>query len=232
MRFVAIKETKQQDILALHRIRERLIKSRTALVNQLRGLLAENGIILNQQIQTVRREVMEVIENEELSELAHFLFKDQYEELLMLDKRISKLEIQLKALFDNDIQCKRLEKIPGIGIITASVLVAAVGNAKLFKNGRELAAWVGLVPRQASSGNKKILLGISKRGDRYLRTLLIHGARASLSKSKNKEDERSLWMNEVRARRGFNKACVALANKNVRTAWALLAKGEDYRQAA
>lgn len=233
MRFVPIKQIDQQDMQALHRIRSQLVKNRTALANQIRGLLAEYGITLLKEIHYVRKKLPEVISetDNELSNFSKALFSELYDDFVNLDKRIDACDKKLDALFKTNEKCKKIAEIPGIGTISATALVAAF-DPKLFKNGRELSAWLGLVPRQSSSGNKRLLLGISKRGNCYLRTLLVHGARAVVFRAKNKKDSRSCWVNKLRERKGVNKACVALANKNARIVWALLAKEEAYHHAA
>jgi transposase len=234
MRFVPIKSVDQQDIQALHRIRERQIKARTALVNQIRGLLAEYGIVIAQGVSKVRHALPALLEDadnaltwngrEWLSALAG--------ELRLLDQHITETEQKIQRVFERDEACQRLAQLEGIGPLTATALVAAVGTATTFTNGRQMAAWLGLVPRQHSSGGKPTLLGISKRGDSYLRKLLIHGARAVIRQVDKKQDPRSRWLQGVRERRGTNRACVAQANKTARIAWVLLAKGERYRKAA
>lgn len=234
MRFVSVKKIAQQDMQMLHRIRSQLVANRTAVANQIRGLLSEYGIVFPMQIQNVRKELPQVIDdtNNELSEFARGLFRELQEDLVTLDKRIDACEAKIKALFKSNEQCQRISEIEGIGMITATALVSAIGDPKTFKDGRELSAWLGLVPKQASSGGKTLLLGISKRGDRYLRALLIHGARSVVCRASNKKDKRSQWINDIRYRGGMNKACVALANKNARIVWALLAHNAEYRKAA
>lgn len=224
----------QQDIQSLHRVRDRLVKNRTGASNQIRGLLAEYGIVLPQGIGHVRSKLFEILEDaeNELSTMIRSLINDLYEDLKHLDERIKQCDQSLKAIFNDNETCQRLGKIEGIGILCATALVAAVGDANVFKNGRHMSAWLGLVPRQQSSGNKTRLLGISKRGDCYLRKILVHGARSTVYRSKKKTDSRSQWVTNVASRRGSNKACVALANKNVRIAWSIMKKGESYRQAA
>lgn len=234
MRFVPIKEIKQQDALLLHRVRTQLIQSRTALVNQIRGLLAEYGVVFAAQIQNVRIRLPEIIDDTEngLSEYGRMIFKGLHTDLVTIDERIKSCDTQMAIAFKTDERCQKIGEIEGVGVITATAVVAAMGDPSLFKNGREFAAWLGLVPRQSSSGGKQVLLGISKRGDRYLRTLLIHGARAAICHTADKKDRRSEWIKQIKERRGMNKACVALANKNARIIWAVLAKNEAYRVAA
>lgn len=233
MRFVPIKQIEQQDMQCLHRVRSQLIQNRTALVNQIRGLLAEYGIVFSKQIQNFRKKLPEIIDSQDngLSDFSRSLFSELYEDFKVLDKRILSCDQKLVALFKANEKYQRVADVPGIGVITATALVAAIGDSRLFKSGRELSAWLGLVPGQSSSGNKQRLLGITKRGDPYIRHLLIHGARAVMSRAKDKEDTRSRWLISLKERRGTNKASVALANKNVRIVWALLAKNEVYRAA-
>jgi len=232
MRFVAVKNVGQQDIQALHRIRERLVKDRTALVNQIRGLLTEYGIVIAQGIDKVRKQLPIIIENvdNELSVLGQELLHDLQIQLLELDSKVKAYDRKVDAICRANEMCQRLTEIEGVGALTATAVVASVGDAKVFKNGRELAAFIGLVPKQHSSGGKQKLLGISKRGDRYLRCLLIHGARAVLIRAKNLPDKKEQWLKDLVARRGHNKAIVALANKNARVMWAMMAKQEAYQR--
>jgi transposase len=234
MRFVPIKSVEQQDMQALHRIRERQIKARTALVNQIRGLLAEYGIVIPQGVAKVRQALPALLADAEngLSWSAREWLWALAAELRALDQSIVETEHKIQRGFEHSDACQRLAQMEGIGPLTATALVAAVGDATTFKNGRQLAAWLGLVPRQHSSGGKPTLLGISKGGQSYLRKLLIHGARAVIRTVERKTDARSRWLQGVKARRGTNRACVAHANKTARIAWVLLAKGERYRRAA
>lgn len=234
MRGVPVKSITQQDVQALHRIRERQIKARTALINQIRGLLMEYGIVIPQRASQVRHKLPIVLEDAEngLTATAREWLHALAEELQALDQRIAATDQQIERVFEADEACQRLAQLPGIGPLTATALVAAVGDATEFKNGRQFAAWLGLVPRQHSTGGKTTLLGMTKRGNCYLRTLLIHGARAVLRVVDRKTDARSRWLQGVKARRGMNCASVAQANKTARVAWALLAKGDRYRHAA
>jgi transposase len=233
MKFVPIKSVEQQDIQMLHRVRELLVKQRTALANQMRGLLAEYGVIIPKGIRHIRSSMMDILADaeNELTTKGRKIFYDLYKQFKLLDKKIDKYEQQMKDLCRTNEDCQRLMAIEGVGPITATAIIGAVGDAKVFKKGREFSAWLGLVPRQHSSGNTTRLLGISKRGDRYLRTLLIHGARSVVRVAKDKADKRSQWIMDKKERGGENKAAVALANKNARIAWALLANNEDYRKA-
>jgi transposase len=234
MRFVPIKSIGQQDIQSLHRMREQLVCNRTALANQIRGLLSEYGVVFPKEIQNVRKKLPTTLDDiqNELSDFSRGLFKELYEDFVYLDKRIKTCDARIALIFKADKRCQRIGEIPGIGVISATALIAAIGDPKMFKNGRGLSAWIGLVPRQASSGGKNVLLGISKRGDRYLRKLLIHGARSVVLRVKDKEDKMSQWITQLKNRRGMNKTVVAVANKNARMVWALLAKDKDYQQAA
>jgi transposase len=230
MRFVAIKNVGQQAVLALHRVRQGFVKSRTAQANQIRGLLGEYGLIIPQGIAHISRRVPALIEDasNELPGTFRVLVDRLMDHLKVLDQQVAELEAQIKAWHRENEASRKLEQIPGIGPITASALVASMGEAKNFDNGRQLAAWLGLVPRQHSSGGKPTLLGISKRGDSYLRTLLIHGARSVILAARRKADPRG-WLQELLKRRNPNVAAVALANKNARIAWALLAHERQYR---
>jgi len=234
MRFVPAKGVEHQDLQAVHRIRQRLIEERGALVNQIRGLLAEYGIVLGQGIHQVRAGLPVILEDgaNGLTGYGRELFNALRDELRATDERIAGFDQRIAAVHAAHPLSQKLAQVEGVGPMSATAFLAAVVDAKQFANGRQCAAWMGLVPRQASSGGKTVLLGISKRGDRYLRTLLIHGARAVLRASEKKTDARSRWLNGVQARRGHNVAAVALANKNARILWALAAGEEAYRVAA
>lgn len=233
MRFVPIKSVAQQDIQNLHRHRERLKKARTTLVNQIRGLLAEYGLVIHKGVAAVRKALPGVLEDADngLTPLAREVFAQLYDELQAIDERFKLCERRIEAVNQENEVCRRLDEILGIGAITASATYASGGEGKDFANGRHFAAWLGLVPGQHSTGGKTVLLGISKRGNAYLRTLYIHGARSVLLHSANKDDRFSRWAQAVLARRGHNRACVAIANKLARIAWVVMAKGERYRPA-
>jgi len=231
MRFVALKTQEQQDIQALHRVRERAVKNRTAIVNMIRGFLLENGIAIALGVSSVRKHVPEHLEGLALSERMKRVIRRLYEELGEWDKKISEYDLELKQIVGQNEICRRLQKLEGIGPITATALYAALSQAKPLKNGRCFAASLGLVPRQHSSGGKPRLLGISKRGDSYLRSLLVHGARSAIITARKKSDRKSRWVTEKVKTRGHNRACVALANKNARIVWALMTKGVEYKQA-
>lgn len=231
MRFVPVKSPDQQDILMLHRIRRSLVKERTALANQTRGLLGEYGITIGVGLSRVRCRLPEILEDGEnaLSVLARATFAESYARLVELDRQVKLYEDKLQALYRASAACQKLGSIPGVGPITATAMVASLGDAQAFENARQVSAWLGIVPRQDSSGGKPRLLGISKRGDIYLRTLLIHGARAVVKAAARKEDAQSRWINELVKRRNANIATVAVANKNARVIWALLRRDDTYR---
>ncbi len=233
MRFVPIKSIEQQDIQNIHRQRELIKKERTAVGNQVRGLLAEYGVVINKGVAAARKKLPEILEDAEngLTELSREIFAELLEELRRLDQRFAQCGKRIKVLNQGNDVCQRLDEVLGIGPIVASATYAAAGDGKDFVNGRHFSAWLGLVPGQHSTGGKAVLLGISKRGNVYLRTLYIHGARAVLRHSANKTDRFSLWAQALLARRGHNKACVAIANKLARIAWVIMAKGENYRAA-
>lgn len=233
MRFVPLKNVEQQSVLALHRVRQSFVKARTAQANQIRGLLAEFGLIIPQGLGHITSRVPELIEDacNELPGAFRLLVQRLLEHLKELGRQVQELEAQIVRWHRQSEASRTLEQIPGIGPITASALVACLGDAKNFKDGRQVAAWLGLVPRQHSSGGKQNLLGISKRGDTYLRTLLIHGARSVIHHAEKKPPHSvaSAWITAVVQRRNKNVAAVALANKNARIVWALLAQGRPYQ---
>lgn len=234
MRFVAVKSIEQQSLLALHRVRQSLVRARTAHSNQIRGLLAEFGLIIPQGIHNVPKLVPELIEDasNELTGAFRILIDDLLNHVKNLSQRLDDLDGQvLTGHRASEHSCK-LDEVQGVGPITASAFVATLGDAKAFKNGREVSAWLGIVPRQHSSGGKEKLLGISKRGDKYLRTLLIHGARSVIQANERKRGTpaEDLWISSLVNRRNKNVAAVAVANKNVRIMWALLAHDRDYRK--
>jgi transposase len=233
MRFVQIKSVEQQVVQAEHRIRSRLVRVRTALANEIRGLLGEFGIVVGRGVSQIRNAVPVLLEQEEhpLTRRFAVLLTELSEELKQIDERVDTYDKRIRIDAREDERVSRLMEIEGIGPISASALVAAVGDAKQFSSGRDMAAWMGLVPSQHSSGGKERLGHISKRGDTYLRTLFIHGARAALNSCANKPDRRSQWAQALAARRNRNIATVALANKNARIAWAVLSRTETYRGA-
>lgn len=232
MRFVAVKSAAQQDVQALHRMRQLAVARRTAQVNQIRGLLGEYGIVIPRGRAQVRKQLPGLLEDGEngLSGQFREALARVYDELVALDASIDWYDARIEQIARTDEDVQRLLSIPGIGPKIATALMAAVGDIQAFRNGRELAAWLGLVPRQHSTGGKARLLGISKRGDAYLRMLLIHGARSVQRTVHRKTDRTSRWAARLEQRRGKNVAAVALANKMARVAFAVLKKGEVYRQ--
>ncbi len=231
MRFVPIKNGEQQAVLALHRARQGFVTARTAQANQIRGLLSEYGIVIPQGLGHVSKRLPEILEDGEndLPGVFRQLLQRLGDHLRELHRQVGELELQIQIWHrQHDASC-RLAQIPGIGPLTASALVASVGDAKSFANGRQLAAWLGLVPRQHSSGGKSVLLGISKRGDSYLRMLLVHGARAVIRVAEKKPGYADSWLARLIGRRHPNIAAVALANKNARIVWELLKHERDYR---
>ena len=226
MRYVGVKSAARQHVQQVHRSRQLTVKERTAHCNQLHGFLLEYGIEAPKGVGAVLRRLGEVLEDadNELSDTARELLWNLGAELRRLDERVKEFDAHILRISREAPACRRLEKIPGIGPLTSTALVAAVGDGREFRNGRELAAWLGIVPRQRSTGGRARLLGISKRGDRHLRCLMIHGARSALRTAGRRPDRRSRWAVEVEKRRGTNIAAVALANKNARTAWAVLAR--------
>jgi transposase len=233
-RFVPAKAVENQDLQAVHRLRSRLIKERTALVNQVRGLLAGRGIVIAQGITRLRQQLPTIVEDldNELAPLSRGVMRELYEELVALDERSARADRMGQRVFSEDARCQKLAQSEGIGPVIAPALVAAVGTAQEVANGRHLAAWLGLVPRQCASGGKERLRGTSNRGDRSLRTRLIHGARATGHRARRKTAARSRGSPRLEQRRGKNIAAVAIANKNARVAWALLTSNAEYRKAA
>ena len=227
MRFVPTKDIGQQDLQALHRVRERLIGERTALINEVHGLMHEYGIVIPTGVSKFRQAVVEKLASakDTLTALGQEMFGKLVEEFVALEEQIAYYQQKLESLAQAHPECQRLMTIPGIGPMTATALIAAVGHVGVFKNGRQFAAWRGLVPRQHSTGGQTRLLGISKRGDRYLRKLLIHGARATLRWVELRTDSRSQWIRGLLKRRGWNRTAVAVANRTARIVWALLSRG-------
>ena len=231
MRYVAVKSVAQQDLLALHRVRAQLMKHRIALSNQIRGLLHERGVVARLGAAGLRHALAQALEDErnEVSGAIGELLLELSGWLREAEQRIAAITKRIERVVKDDERCLRLLEVPGVGPLSASALVATIGNAREFKRGRELSAYLGLTPRQHSSGGKTVLLGISKHGDRYLRTLLIHGARSLLYRNYRGAHPRAAWAARIMARRGPNVAAVALANHNARVLWALLSRGSSYR---
>ena len=228
---VAIADILQQDIQALHRVRSRLVKERTTLVNQVRGLLLEHGIALPKRIDRARHGLRGLLQSPppEMSPLFVSIMQDHASDLHRCDEKISNYGSRIEKLVTEDPGGERVMKIPGIGPLSASALVLKVRHASAYRNGRHFAASLGLVPRHEGTGGKVFLRGMSKRGDRYLRTLLIHGARSVINHIQKKTDPFSLWVKAVIERRGKNRAVVALANKNARIAWRVIAREEEFQ---
>jgi len=224
---VAVKSEEQQAVLGLHRMREQLVKFRTAQINGLRGLLTEYGEVMPQGRAGMRRDIPGALGRlaDRLPAIVIETLREQYARLGALDGQISQIERRLAHWQREDPASQRIAAIPGVGLLSATAAVATMGDAKAFKSGREFAAWLGLVPRQSGTGGRVRLLGISKRGDKYLRTLLIHGARSVLTRSKAPPE----WLTELVKRRPKNVAVVALANKMARTIWALSAHERTYQ---
>jgi transposase len=231
MRFVPVKRADQQAILCLHRIRQGLIKERTAAINQMRGLLAEFGLVMPKGRYGAQRHIPRLLEDAEngLPALARRLLHDVYLRLIAMNEQLLAYDRELEHLARASETAERLMTIPGIGAVTATAMLASIGDPRQFKNGRQFAAWLGLVPRQYTTGGKIRLGRITKRGDVYLRTLLIHGTRAVLSRVQEKSDGVSHWARTLVERRGYKRASVALAAKNARILWALMMRGTTYR---
>jgi transposase len=225
---VAVKSEAQQAVLALHRMREQLVKFRTAQINGLRGLLTEYGEVMPQGRAGIKRDIPGALERlaQRLPAVLIDTLREQFARLGELDAQILQIEQRLRQWHREDAASQRVAAIPGVGLLSATAAIATMGDAKAFKSGREFAAWLGLVPRQSGTGGRVRLLGISKRGDRYLRTLLIHGARSVLMNSKEPPE----WAANLAQRRPKNVAVVALANKMARTIWALTAHEREYQR--
>jgi transposase len=230
MRFVPIKTPDQLDLQALHRVRDRLVSRRTAVVNQIRAFLLERGITFRRGRKYLQQRMPLILEDAELplSPLLRSLLDQLWQEWKVLASQIEATSGQIERIAEEDAACQRLQQIPGVGPLVATAMVAAIGNGSAFVKGREFATWLGLVPRQHSTGGKAKLLGISKRGNPYLRRLFIHGARAVLTRAKPDKLAFGGWMNQLEHRMHRNVAVVAVANKLARIAWAVLAKGETY----
>jgi len=233
LRAVPLKTVAQQDVQALHRLRSGQVAARTALGNQLRGLLAEYGIVIPQGLAALRRRLPEILADADngLSDVFRPLLQRGQQQLAELDAHIAYYDGVLKRQAQADPAVQRLQTIPGFGPIVASAFYSLVGDGQGYRRGRDVAAALGLVPAQHSSGGKAVLLGISKRGDRYLRGLLVHGARAVVQRAADKDDPLSRWINRLVAKRGFHKATVALANKLARIGWAVLRRHSVYQPA-
>jgi transposase len=230
MRFVPIKSSEQLDLQALHRVRDRLISRRTGVINQLRALLLERGTTFRKGRRYFRRQMPLILEDAEqnLSSRMRRLLEQLWQEWKSLEEQIQQLSDEIESIARQDDACQRLLVVPGVGPLVATALVASVGNGTAFRKGREFAAWLGLVPRQYSTGGKPKLLGISRRGNPYLRRLFIHGARSVAMHLNRDEHALGTWMNQLESRAHHNVFVVALANKLARIAWAVLAKEKNY----
>ena len=230
MRFVTVKSVAQQDIQATHRIRSELMSQRTAKANQIRGLVAEYGLVAPRTLYALRAAIPDWLEDADNGLTDHFrsLLHGLWLDLVALDDRLRELDRAIEQIANSNPMTRRLQQLRGVGPMVATALIATVGDAGQYHNGRQMAASLGLTPRQCSSGDKQRLLGISKRGDVYLRTLLVHGARAVVSQAKHRDDRLSRWVTGIAQRRHPNVAAVALANKTARMAWAMLRNETDY----
>ena len=231
MKFVPTKSQDQQDIQALHRARQRIVNHRVATVNQIRGLLLDRGIVIGKAVTRLRNAVPLILEDASngLSIRMRRTVAELYDLMRHLDTRIAYFDKEIEAVFKESETCQRIAKVKGIGPKTATAILAAIGNGAEFKNGRHFAAWLGLVSRQHSSGDRQVLMNITKRGDQHLRTLLIHGARAVVRTCTNQSNLFNKWVLNLKERRGYNKATVAVANKNARIVWSILRNGDEYR---
>lgn len=235
MRFVSVKTIDQQDIQSLHRVRERLVSSRTALANEIRGLLLEYGITVKVGIRNLLKELLQIISDDsnKLTSMSRQTFMDLNIELREATERIKSITKKIEDIRDHHPIAQAISTIPGVGAIAATAIIAQVSDPTLFKNGREFSAYLGLVPKHRGTGGKQQNLGISKRGDRYIRTMLIHGARTRMAHSQRmgRTDKTSLWAQDLRERSCWNKAVVALANKTARVVWHALNEGENFKYA-
>lgn len=231
MRFVPIKTEQQQAILVIHRRRRQLVAEHTRTANQIRGFLSEFGVVASKGVQVLKREWLTIRQQycDDVPRMAWEELDALFDQLLDLHQKVLSYDRKIHHLNTQDERTQRLMKINGVGEVTASAIVATVGNARVFKNGRQFAAWLGLTPREYSTGGKTRLGRISKQGDVYLRTLLVHGARTELNLTSRREDAKSRWAEYIKANKPWNKSAVALANKHARIIWALLAKGEEYQ---
>ena len=231
MRFVPIKTQEQLDLQAMHRVRDRLVQRRTALINEIRGFLLERGVAFAAQPIHLRKNLPTVIEDAEqnLSPRLRWLLDRLWQEWKQIESDIQTITDQIEHISNEDARCRRLRQIPGFGPLVATATVAAIGNGAAFRRGRDFAAWLGVVPRQYSTGGKQRLFAISKRGNVYLRRMLIHGARAVLFRVKYDTGGFGQWVHQLAQRAPRNKVVVAIANKLARIAWAVLSSGKDYR---
>ena len=233
IRCVPIKTIEQQDIQALHRIRDKLVARRTSIINQTRGLLVDYGVFIQKGIKAFTAEITTLCDPDEtrVSSIMKHQLTCVFDDFKLLTRRISDIETELKRYSQANDYCRHLQTIPGVGVINATALYSSIGNAQQFSKPRELSVWLGLTPRQYASGEKSFQTGITKRGNPYLRKQLIHGARALVSRIKDKQDKLSRWIRQLIERRGIQKAIVATASRLARIAWILLHRNEDYRAA-
>ena len=234
MRFVPIKTDDQLDLQAIHRVRDRLIARRTSVINQIRAFLLEHGMVFEKKPAKVKAAMADILENAEadLTPLMRNLIDTLWGEWKTVEQQVEELNDELERISTADAGCTRIRKIPGIGPVIATAIVVAIGNGAAFRKGREFAAWLGIVPRQYSTGGKAKLFGISKRGNRYLRKILIHGARAAVLRIKREGVSIGAWLDRLDARAHKNVVVVAMANKLARIAWAVLSSGNEYRPTA
>jgi len=230
MRFVKMKTVEQQDIQAIHRVRSELMSQRTAKINQIRGLVAEYGLVAPKRAYSLRKAIPLWLEDagNGLTMRFRHLLSGLSSDLNYLEERIASLDAEIREVAQSDPMAVRLQQLRGVGPLIATALIATVGNGSQFTKGRQMAASIGLTPKQYSSGGKDRLLGISKRGDAYLRTILIHGARSTIVHAKHRDDRLSIWVTDLAKRSHTNVAAVALANKTVRMAWAMMKNDTDY----
>jgi transposase len=231
LRFVPIKTEDQLDVQGLHRVRERLVHNRTEVINQIRGFLLERGVTFNRGPLSLRKGMPDLLEDAEqnLTPQLRSLLAHLWQEWQSLNSQIERIGAAIEEVAESDAACQRLRKIPGVGPLVSTATVAAIGNGAAFKRGRDFAAWLGLVPKQHSTGGKAKLLGITKRGNRYLRKLFVHGARAVLLRVKYDTGGFGQWVHRLAARAPRNKVIVAIANKLARIAWVVLASGNEYQ---
>jgi transposase len=234
MLFVPIKPHDQLDVQAIHRARQQLMKSQNVLANQMRGFLIEYGICIPKGVSHVYRQVPLIIEDADntLSLTMRDLLHGLYEQLKIIKERIKAFNEQLQTICKNNTICQRAEKVPGIGPVTATALFAAIGKGDQFKNGREAAAWLGMVPYHKGTGGKTYVIKMSKRGNRYLKSIAIQGGRALVLACQKRDDKYSIYVNQLRERKGYNVAAVACAHRAIRVAWAVMRNDEEYRMAA
>jgi len=227
---IKVKTIEQQDLQAVHRIREEIKSHRIAKANQIRGLVTEYGLVVPRELTSLRKAIPQWLEDADngLTMFFRQLLHGLWDDLLSLDKRMTELDKQIAVIAQENPVAKRLQQLRGVGPLVATALVATMGDAKQYRKGRDMAAAIGLTPRQHSSGGKDRLLGISKRGDAYLRCLLVHGARSAMRTAKDKDDRLSRWITSLQDRRHANVAACAMANKIARMAWVMMSKGVDY----